>query len=85
LDGLVVECDGDGLGAGVVGGGFSVEDGWGAGADDEVFDGAGAGAELEELWPALGVEAPPELLLPPLVGVDPGLVDPPFVPGLVAP
>lgn len=65
-------CDGVGLGAGVVVGGFSVGVGVGAGADDEVVDGVGcgAGALLEPDPPPAGALLPAELLLP---GVEPAL------------
>jgi len=66
LVGLVVVCEGVGLGFGVEGGDDSVVVGLGAGADDDLWVGDGAGALLDELCVADGV-----LLVGPLPGVVP--------------
>jgi len=67
LVGLVVVCEGDGLGFGVEGGDVSVVDGLGAGADDDLLGvGCGPGA-LDELCVVDGV-----LLVVPPLGLVPG-------------
>lgn len=69
--GLVVVCDGVGLGFGVVGGGFKVvELGAGAGAEDDDVLGCGLGAALVVLLVGDGFAPLPEFVLAPAADGD---------------